>query len=64
LLQTLSFCGGLAIVRIRPALLNLIQQLSTFRSSVVDERLNVLFKTVNAFPHFAIEALSSHKTLD
>lgn len=43
---------------------DLIQQLSTFSSSIVDKRLDILFETVHAFFHFTVEALSPHETLN
>lgn len=49
--------------RVRFVLLNLAEKLCTLRPTIVDKSFDVLFQTVDAVLHLAIEALCSHQTL-
>ena len=45
-------------------MLDLTQQLSSFGSSIVDKRFDILLEAVHTFPHLAVEDLSTHEALN
>lgn len=64
LLESLVLCRCLTAGSVGLVLLNLTEQLRTFSSTIVHERLDILFETVHAVFHLAVKALRSHQTLN